>query len=181
MVHLIDFGLSKEFRDAKTHRHFPMIPHNKPYGLVGTAIFTSINSHMGLELGRKDDLESLAYVLIYLLRGALPWQGLSSSPEILERKKCISASVLCHGLPIEFCMFFEYCRSLSFDHKPDYEHFINLFDNRLHHEPEGAPSNGLLFDLEADKKVMEELVRDPELVKKSFKRKRAKALKFHTR
>ena len=185
VVHLIDFGLSKEFRDAKTHRHIPMIPHAKPYGLVGTAVFASINSHMGLELGRKDDLESLAYVLIYLLRGALPWQGLSSSLEILETKKKISASDLCHGLPVEFRTFFEYCRSLPFDHKPDYEHFINLFDSLLHHE---GPSNGPIFDLEADRKVVEELVRsdsthsgDPGVAEKSIKRKRPKALKLHTR
>ena len=182
VVHLIDFGLSKEFRDAKTHRHIPMIPHTKPYSLVGTAIFASINSHMGLELGRKDDLESLAYVLIYLLHGALPWQGFSSL-EILETKKRISPSDLCHGLPVEFCMFFEHCRSLPFDHKPDYEHFINLFDSLLHHE---GPSNGPIFDLEANGKAVELLVqsdstrsRDPKKIKKSSKRKAS--LKLHTR
>lgn len=183
MVHLIDFGLSKEFRDAKTHRHFPMIPHTKPYGLIGTAVFASINSHMGFELGRKDDLESLAYVLIYLLHGALPWQGLSSSLEILETKRRISASDLCHGLPVEFCTFFEYCRSLPFDHKPDYERFINLFDSLLHHE---GPLNGPIFDLEAGGKVTELVQsdsthsRDPEKVKKSIGRKLPKALKLHT-
>jgi serine/threonine protein kinase len=188
VVHLIDFGLSKEFRDAKTHRHIPLIPHNKHYGLIGTAVFTSINSHMGLELGRKDDLESLAYVLVYLFHGGLPWQGLSSL-KILETKKRISASDLCHGLPVEFCEFFEYCRSLPFDHKPDYEHFINLFDSLLHHGSEG-PSNGPIFDLEADRKVMEELVRSDsihsrnlEMVKKSIKQKLpTKVLKkLHTR
>jgi serine/threonine protein kinase len=182
VVHLIDFGLSKEFRDAKTHQHIQMIPHTKPYGLVGTAIFASINSHMGLELGRKDDLESLAYVLIYLLHGSLPWQGLSSF-DILEMKKRISAKDLCHGLPVEFCTFLKYCRSLPFDHKPDYEHFINLYDSLLYHE---GPSNGPMFDIEADGKVVE-LVRsdsthsrDPELVKGSIKRKTRKALKPHT-
>jgi serine/threonine protein kinase len=184
VVHLIDFGLSKEFRDAKTHRHTQMIPHTKPHSLVGTAVFASINSHMGLELGRKDDLESLAYVLIYLLHGALPWQGLSSSFDILEMKKRISARDLCHGLSIELCSFLEYCRSLPFDHKPDYEHFINLFNSLLHHE---GPSNGAIFDLEADGNVAEVVrsdsthSRDPEMVKKSSKRKPSKAHKLHTR
>jgi serine/threonine protein kinase len=183
VVHLIDFGLSKEFRDAKTHRHIQMIPHTKPYSLVGTAVFASINSHMGLELGRKDDLESLAYVLIYLLHGALPWQGLGSSFDILEMKKRILARDLCHGLSVEFCSFLEYCRSLPFDHKPDYEHFINIFNSLLYHE---GPSNGPIFDLEADGRVTEVVQsdltpsRDPEMLKKSIKRKPRKAHKPRT-
>jgi serine/threonine protein kinase len=183
VVYLIDFGLSKEFRDAKTHRHISMIPHTKPYTLLGSAVFASINSHIGLELGRKDDLESLAYVLIYFLRGALPWQGLSSS-DILEMKKRTSASDLCHGLPVELRTFLEYCHSLPFDHKPNYEYFVNLFDGLLHH---GGPSNGPIFDLEAEGKVMEALIqsdsthsRDPDMVK-SIKRKLPKAPRFHTR
>ena len=75
MVHLIDFGLAKEYRDPNTYEH---IPFKKDVGIVRTATFASINSHLGLELGRRDDLESLAYVLIYFLRGSLPWQDLPS-------------------------------------------------------------------------------------------------------
>ena len=68
-VYLIDFGLSKEFRDPDTHLHIPL---NKDVGLIGTTAFASINSHLGLELGRQDDLESLAYVLFYFIWGFLP-------------------------------------------------------------------------------------------------------------
>ena len=73
IVHLIDFRLSKEYRDPNTHAH---IPFNTGLGFVGTATFASINSHLGLELGWQDDLESLAYMLFYFLWGYLPWQGL---------------------------------------------------------------------------------------------------------
>jgi serine/threonine protein kinase len=84
MVYLIDFGLLKEYRDPSTYEH---IPCKTNLGLTRTASFASINSHLGLELGRRDDLESLTYVLIYFLRGSLPWQGLSSrSKDILKRK-----------------------------------------------------------------------------------------------
>ena len=130
LVHLIDFGLSKEFRDPKTHVH---IPYKKDLGLVGTAVFASINSHLGLELGRRDDLESLAYTLFYFLWGFLPWQGLGKK-DMLESKRTISAHNLFRELLTEFRTFLEHCRSLSFDGKPDYDHFLSLFDNLLSRE-----------------------------------------------
>jgi serine/threonine protein kinase len=82
LVHLIDFGLSKEFRNPKTHVH---IPYKKDLGLTGTPIFASINSQLGFKLGRQDDLESLAYILFYFLWGFLPWQGLGKK-DMLESK-----------------------------------------------------------------------------------------------
>ena len=83
IVHLIDFGLSKEFRDPNTHLHIPL---NEGLGLIGTATFASINAHLGLELGRRDSLESLAYILFYFLWGSLPWQGVAEEQDILEGK-----------------------------------------------------------------------------------------------
>jgi serine/threonine protein kinase len=84
VVHLIDFGLSKEYRDPDTHLHMPF---NKGLGFTGTATFASINSHLGLELGRRDDLESLTYILFYFLWGFLLWQGLGiEGQDILESK-----------------------------------------------------------------------------------------------
>ncbi|KAN0103922.1 Protein kinase-like domain containing protein [Russula decolorans] len=127
LVHLIDFGLSKEFRDPKTHVH---IPYKKDLGLAGTAVFASINSHLGLELGRRDDLESLAYILFYFLWGFLPWQGLGKN-DMLASKRTISAYNLFHELRTEFHAFLEHCRSLPFDGKPNYNHFLSLFDNLL--------------------------------------------------
>jgi serine/threonine protein kinase len=132
-VYIIDFGLSKEFRDPDTHQH---IPFRKALGFTGTAMFASIHSHLGLELGRRDDLESLAYILIYFLRGSLPWQGLEFKTRdlVVESKQQTSVHDLCHGLPVELFTFLEYCHSLSFDEKPDYNYLLNLFGNLLSRE-----------------------------------------------
>jgi serine/threonine protein kinase len=127
LVHLIDFGLSKEFRDPNTHVH---IPYSKDRGLTGTATFASINSHLGMELGRRDDLESLAYILFYFFWGCLPWQGLGEE-DMLESKRSIMEHNLFHKLPVEFRTFLEHCHSLTFDGKPHYDRFHALFDNLL--------------------------------------------------
>ena len=139
VVHLIDFGLSKEFRDPNTYLH---IPCNSTHGLTGTATFASIHSHLGLELGRRDDLKSLTYILIYFLRGSLPWQDLHSVQDIVRSKRRATCK-LCHGLPVEFCDFLDYCCSLPFDGKPDYGRFCNLFGNLLSRE---GLENDIRFD-----------------------------------
>ena len=127
LVYLINFGLSKEFRDPKTHAH---IPYKKDLGLTRTAIFASINSHLGLELGRQDDLKSLTYILFYFLWGFLPWQGLGKK-DMLKSKWTISTYDLFHKLPMEFHAFLKHCHSLSFKGKPNYDHFLTIFDNLL--------------------------------------------------
>jgi serine/threonine protein kinase len=75
-IYLIDFGLAQSFRDPTTHIHIlPITGHS----LVGTIHYTSINSHIGLQQSRRDDLESFAYTLVFLLNGKLPWQGIRLS------------------------------------------------------------------------------------------------------
>ena len=123
VVFLIDFGLSKEYRNPNTYAH---IPYKTNLGLTGTATFASINSHLGLELGRRDDLESLAYVLIYFLRGRLPWQDFKSGSQRILRHKQKSSN-LCRGLPAEFATFLQYSRSLGFEEVPDYQYISDLF------------------------------------------------------
>ncbi|KAH9014317.1 kinase-like protein, partial [Lactarius hengduanensis] len=127
MVYLIDFGLSKEYRDSDTYKHIPL---NTNLGLTGMATFASINSHLGSELGRQDNMELLAYMLIYFLHGCLPWQGLpNGSRHIIKCKQRTTPRDLCQGLPVEFCTFLEYCHSLSFKEKLDNGYISNLFKN----------------------------------------------------
>ncbi|XP_072995300.1 casein kinase 1-like protein 2 [Typha latifolia] len=129
-VYVIDFGLAKKYRDTSTHQH---IPYRENKNLTGTARYASVNTHLGIEQSRRDDLESLGYVLMYFLRGSLPWQGLKAGTKkqkyekISERKVATSIEALCRGYPVEFASYFHYCRSLRFDDKPDYQYLKRLF------------------------------------------------------
>ncbi|CAI0419938.1 unnamed protein product [Linum tenue] len=123
-VYIIDFGLAKKYRDTSTHQH---IPYRENKNLTGTARYASMNTHLGIEQSRRDDLESLGYVLMYFLRGSLPWQGLRAGTKKQKYEKISEKKALCRGYPTEFASYFHYCRSLRFDDKPDYAYLKRLF------------------------------------------------------
>ncbi len=130
MVYIIDFGLAKKYRDPVSHVH---IPYNELRTLTGTARYASVNAHLGIEQSRRDDLESLGFLLVYLAKGQLPWQGLRAFNKkdkyerISESKICTPVEQLCKSLPQEFVSYFHYCRSLRFDDKPDMLYLRRIF------------------------------------------------------
>ncbi|XP_040599761.1 casein kinase I-like [Mesocricetus auratus] len=137
LVHIIDFGLAKKYRDARTHQH---IPYRESKNLTGTVRYASINMHLGIELSRRDDLESLGYVMMYFNLGSLPWQGLKAATKrqkyerITEKKMSTPVEVLCRGYPSEFATYLNFCRSLHFEDKPDYSYLRHLFRNVFHRQ-----------------------------------------------
>lgn len=130
---LIDFGLSKKYIDIQKN-HIKMEQGKK---LLGTPEFVSINIHSGITPSRRDDLESIGYVLIYLLRGCLPWKDIEfddiDNNELYDNIKKIKVLnniwLLFDEIPGEFIVFIKYCRSLEFTQKPNYNYLKLLLKN----------------------------------------------------
>jgi casein kinase I family protein HRR25 len=129
LIYIIDFGLCKKYRSSRTGKHI-IFSKNKKF--IGTFEFCSINTMKGIELTRRDDLESIGYMLIFLITGTLPWFGIKGPyseryEKIYKIKANISNEDLCKGLPIEFCKYMKYVKSLKFDEDPDYDYLRRLF------------------------------------------------------
>uniref|UniRef100_A0A1I7WLE5 non-specific serine/threonine protein kinase n=1 Tax=Heterorhabditis bacteriophora TaxID=37862 RepID=A0A1I7WLE5_HETBA len=137
IIQIIDFGLAKKYRDSRTQQH---IPYRENKNLTGTARYASVNTHRGIEQSRRDDIESLGYVLMYFNRGTLPWQGLKAATKrqkydkISEKKISTSIEELCSGYPEAFATYLKYCRGLGFEEVPDYSHLRQLFRNLFHRQ-----------------------------------------------
>ena len=132
IVYILDFGLSKKYWSSSHKCHIPFITGKK---LTGTARYASINALSGFEQSRRDDLESIGYIIMYFIRGSLPWQGLKVNnkderyKKIGEKKRDTSAKDLCSGFPSEFETFVSYTRNLEFTEVPDYNYLRNLLKN----------------------------------------------------
>ena len=133
-LYLLDFGLAKKFRDSSTSKHNPLIKGKK---LKGTARYASVNALNGDSQSRRDDLESVGYVLIYFLKGKLPWQGIMIKNKeeryhkIMEIKRDITPIELCQECPEEFTKYMSYIRKLEYEEDPDYNMLKNLFKSVL--------------------------------------------------
>jgi casein kinase I family protein HRR25 len=136
IVHMIDFGLAKKFRD----KNLEHISYGDGKRMIGTLQFASLQAHLGIEQGRRDDLESLGYVLMYFLRGNLPWQTVtaddttSRNEEFLKWKMSTSVKSLCAGFPHEFEVFLSTCKNMRFREKPDYSYLKNILRDALFRE-----------------------------------------------
>ncbi|KAF2467016.1 casein kinase-like protein I [Lindgomyces ingoldianus] len=134
VIHVVDFGMAKQYRDPKTKQH---IPYRERKSLSGTARYMSINTHLGREQSRRDDLEALGHVFMYFLRGGLPWQGLKAATnkqkyeKIGEKKQTTAIKDLCDNFPEEFNKYLSYVRNLGFEDTPDYDYLRELFTQAL--------------------------------------------------
>eukprot|EP00960_Hanusia_phi_P021448 633851-Hanusia_phi.AAC.2 len=126
------------YRDPKTGKHIGQREKNLT-SLVGTARYCSINSHHGAQLSRRDDMETIGYVLVYLACRGLPWQGVKATnlPEKYEKigriKEQITTAKLCAGLPTCFQRYIDYSRQLAFEEEPDYEMCKEMFRSTFQH------------------------------------------------
>lgn len=129
IIHIVDFGLAKEYIDPANNRHIPYKEHEN---LTGTARYMSVNTHLGKEQSRRDDMEALGHMFIYFLRGSLPWQGLKADTlkeryqRIGDTKRATPIESLCEGFP-EVALYLKQVRNLEFDEKPNYDQLYNLF------------------------------------------------------
>ena len=132
LIYIIDFGISRKYRSSKTGNH---IRYRKLNTINGSMRYMSINCNKGYEQSRRDDLESLGYMLIFLIKKNLPWmkiekQNLEPKKKFLKIcsiKSSIKPEELCSGLPKEFSQYIEYCQKLRFEQTPNYNYLRNLF------------------------------------------------------
>ena len=130
LLYVIDYGLAKKYRDPQTRMH---IAYRDNKRLTGTARYASLATHLGIEQSRRDDMESLGYTVVYLLKEELPWQGVQAENRhdkynlIKEKKQCMKVEDICKDLPAQFSRYIYYCRSLKFEDKPDYAQLRKMF------------------------------------------------------
>ena len=133
-LYMIDLGFAQPYRDLSTLAHRPMA---RGQGITGTSRFASINTLSGYTQSRRDDLESLAYVIIFIATGTLPWVNIKSDNKddlynkILISKIQTSTEVLCKGLPPQFEEYVKYVKNMKYEEEPDYNYLKNLFLNLL--------------------------------------------------
>ena len=136
LLYLIDFGMARKYKSSRTGKH---VKYSLTGKLFGTFKFLSYNASRGVEQSRRDDLESLGYMLAYMRNGILPWKGLnlkgsnakSNYYQSLDLKRFTPPENICKNLPQEFADYLRYCRNLGFEDDPDYNYLINLFKGLL--------------------------------------------------
>ena len=127
-IFMIDLGLAKKYTNGDEH-----IEYRTDKNFTGSFRYSSIRNHKGIEQSRRDDLESIGYMLLYFFKKKLPWQGLKGSTKkkrsinIYNVKSSISLEDLCKGVPREFFLYMKYCRFLHFKMEPNYDLLKNLF------------------------------------------------------
>ena len=130
VLYLIDFGLCRKYRSSKTGQHIP--PKNLGK-FTGTSRYASVYAMAGNEQSRRDDIESIGYMIIYFMKKKLPWQGIRGNSykecyhKLFLMKKHMDLEILCRGLPKEVLEYMKYAKNLKFEQEPNYKYLKNLF------------------------------------------------------
>lgn len=178
-LYIIDFGLAKKYRDSNTMKH---IDYEDSKSLTGTARYASVNAMRGVEQSRRDDMESLGYVFVYLQKGKLPWQGLQARDnnqklaKILSMKRKTSIDELCKGLPRQFADYLKMVRKLGFEDEPKYSEYRQMFRQLFIH-------SGFVYDYKYDwlEPKIEQPTEPVETPSQQSKRKKINANRFQGR
>ncbi|CAL5190929.1 unnamed protein product [Lathyrus oleraceus] len=139
---LVDLGLATKWRDTSNGQHVEY--DQRPDMFRGTVRYASVHAHLGRTASRRDDLESLAYTLIFLHKGRLPWQGYQGDNKsylVCKKKMGTSPEMLCCFCPAPFRHFLEFVVGMKFDEEPNYSKLISLFDSMLGPNPALRPIN----------------------------------------
>ena len=132
-IYMIDYGLTRKYCDS----HKNHIPYKEGKNLTGTALYASIYTQKGIEQSRRDDLESLGYMMVYFCKGELPWMDVKAKnkagkyKKIMEKKIEMKPEILCNGLVSEFMAYFKYVRELQFTEEPNYNYLLGLLNNAM--------------------------------------------------
>ena len=134
IIYIIDFGLAKNYRSSRTGKHSQFSKNNY---FNGNICFSSVNTMKGYEPSRRDDLESIGYMLIYLYTQHLPWDSILTKnkneliKKIFEIKSLIPIKMLCENTPKEMNEYMKYVKSLKFEEEPDYNYLTKIFEDML--------------------------------------------------
>jgi len=127
-IYIIDFGLCKPFIYKEKHIEIKLT-----HSLIGSRTYASINAHDYIELSRRDDLESLGYMMLYFYLGELPWQDLivGSNKTINEEIKQMKKNLKLEGLPEVLVNYIKYIKSMEFVENPNYFLIIDNFKRAI--------------------------------------------------
>ena len=153
-IYLLDYGLAKQYKDSLSNQHIPYLDNKE---LTGTLRYSSLNTHLGIEQSRRDDMESLGYTLVHCATGSLPWYKIHCRLDERQEAKVLTKMLntpietLCKGLPVEFLKYFQHVRTLKFEQKPNYKYLKRLFSDLYNEQQTTSPS---VFDWTTSKYVL---------------------------
>ena len=171
LIYLIDFGLSKRYKDIKTDMHIPF-KNDRP--IAGTIRYISINTHKGFEQSRRDDIESACYIILYFLMGKLNWDGLKCKTKeekiqkIMEKKEEFKNNKGYKNLPQSISYIFQYVYNLNFEEKPNYEYMFGVINKDLEQFDAETNYEKSLYDWQSIEFVVEPIFMIEEMKKKKL-------------